>query len=72
MIRKHRLVISTVRNRPKITLAFYEKVSIVRLLIYKQPELELDKASESASQDCKCKLHVNTQSHDCECLAIEF
>ena len=66
MIRKHRLVISTVRNRLKITLAFYEKVSIVRLLIYKQPELELDKASESASQDCTCKLHVNTQSEHTE------
>ena len=66
MIRKHRLVISTVRHRLKITLAFYEKVSIVRLLIYKQPELELDKASESASQDYTCKLHVNTQSEHTE------
>ena len=66
MIRKHRLVISTVRNRLKITLAFYEKISIVRLLIYKQPELELDKASESASQDCTCKLHVNTQNEHTE------
>ena len=50
MISKYRLIIITVRNRLKITLPLI-KFSIVRLLIYKQPALELDKASESASQD---------------------
>lgn len=50
MISKYRLVIITVRNRLKITSPLI-KFSIVRLLIYKQPTLELDKASESASED---------------------
>ena len=50
MISKYRLVIITVRNRLKITLPLI-KFSIVRLLIHKEPALELDNGSESASQD---------------------